>query len=353
MSPLQTYKWWDGVYLPQHQPIMDDEDHSLHYGDGVIDGECAYPELDEHNQPTGRWHILLGQRHGQRLVDGGQRLRINCPIPEPLVTQAAANLVALNRHPQAVRLYVRRLLTRGAGLGVKPKGCVPTISVRTKPWDAPYIDPASLINGGASGYLTTRRRFFPEQFPGEVKGTASYTLGTEMELEAEEAGASIGLSSDYQNHLLDSAGSNLFAVRQNDTVVYPDPDRSNILGGLTFYTLLRHCFRELGLTHGVSPISIEEVKRGYFKGGFFAGTAVEVTPWTVFMYRDANGDVQSVPLGKEVPEVVVAIRAWYTRFMHGQLAHLRGPEYLTPVPEEREIVDLRKRLEAARLRSAA
>lgn len=352
---MTAFKWWDGKFIPHAQPVMDDNDHTLHYGDGVFEGEAAYPELDDHDQPTGRWHIVLGQQHGQRLLDGAATLGIPVNFTEPETTAAAAMLAGLNRLPESKRVYIRRLLTRGPGLGVNPDGCVSTLSIRTKPWDQPYLKAETMYRGGATCLITGRKRFRQDQLPGDVKATGAYLLGTLMKQEANRVGASEGLATDDKDHILDTSGSNVYAIRRDGIVVYPDPERSNILGGRTFHLLRSSCFRQLGIAHAVSPITLEGFRRGELVGAFLSGTAMEVVPWTMTMFvHPETKSLEQLPIGRgEVHELVVAIRNWYAKFKHGQLPDLRDPEYLTPVPCDREIAELRRRLSSRSIPRAA
>jgi branched-chain amino acid aminotransferase len=121
--------------------------------------------------------------------------------------------------------------------------------------------------------VSSWRRIAPDTLPVIAKCAANYASSLQIVLEAKRDGYDAAIALDYEGHVSEGAGENVFVVR--DGIVRTPPLGASILSGITrdsVITLLRDAgydVREETLPREALYVA-DEI--------FYVGTAAEITP---------------------------------------------------------------------------
>ena len=233
--------WMDGNMVDWKDAKIHALSHVVHYGTSVFEGIRAY------DNKKGTCIFRLNE-HVKRLFNSAKVYKIDIPYTQEEIAQAIRDTVKIN---ELASCYIRPVVFRGYGqLGVNPLTCPVNSVIAAWEWGS-YLGEEGMANGVNVG-VSSWRKPAPDTFPTLAKCGANYMNSQLAKLEAIEHGYDEAIMLDYEGHVSEGSGENIFIVE--DGVLYtPSMDSSN-LKGIT---------RE----------------RLYFADEvFFSGTAAEVTP---------------------------------------------------------------------------
>jgi len=257
------YIWMDGEYTPWDDAKVHVLTHTLHYGNGAIEGTKAYKTHD------GRCAIFKLQEHTQRLIDSSKMTLMNVPFSVQELCDAQVELLQKNELFEGA--YIRPLVYLGYGvMGLYHKECPVNVSISAWEWGA-YLGEEGLKKG-IRLKIASMTRTPNTSSMGKAKAVANYLNSQMAKFEAVEAGYDEALLRDDQGYIAEASGAAFFMV---DKGVLVTPPSDNALKSITQATVI-----ELALDMGIKVerrrITREEIY--ICDECFLTGTAAEVTP---------------------------------------------------------------------------
>ncbi len=257
------YIWMDGVLTPWDDAKVHVLTHTLHYGNGAIEGTKAYKTVD------GRCAIFKLNEHTQRLLNSSKMTLMNVPYTAEELNAAQVKLLQENELFEGA--YIRPLVYLGYGvMGLYHKDCPVHVSISAWEWGA-YLGEEGLKKG-VRAKITSVTRTSNTSSMGKAKAVANYLNSQMAKFEAVEAGYDEALLRDDQGYIAEASGAAFFMVRDG---VLISPPSDNTLESITQKTVI-DLAHDMGLKVERRRITREEV---YIADeAFFTGTAAEVTP---------------------------------------------------------------------------
>jgi len=257
------YIWMDGEFTPWDEAKVHVLTHTLHYGNGAIEGTKAYKTED------GRCAIFKLKEHTQRLLNSSKMTLMNVPFNLQELCDAQVELLAKNNLTEGA--YIRPLVYLGYGvMGLYHKDCPVQVSISAWKWGA-YLGEEGLKKG-VRVKISSFTRTPNTSGMGKAKAVANYLNSQMAKYEAVEAGYDEALLRDDQGYIAEASGACFFIVRDG-VLISPPNDAS--LESITQATVI-------DLAH---DMGIEVVRRRVTRDevyiadeAFFTGTAAEVTP---------------------------------------------------------------------------
>jgi len=255
--------WMDGEFTPWDEAKVHVLTHTLHYGNGAIEGTKAYKTED------GRCAIFKLKEHTQRLLNSSKMTLMNVPFSLEQLCDAQVELLAKNNLTEGA--YIRPLVYLGYGvMGLYHKDCPVQVSISAWKWGA-YLGEEGLRKG-VRVKISSFTRTPNTSGMGKAKAVANYLNSQMAKYEAVEAGYDEALLRDDQGYIAEASGACFFIVRDG-VLISPPNDAS--LESITQATVI-------DLAH---DMGIEVVRRRVTRDevyiadeAFFTGTAAEVTP---------------------------------------------------------------------------
>jgi branched-chain amino acid aminotransferase len=257
------YIWMDGNFVEWNDAKVHVLSHTLHYGNGAIEGTKAYKTHD------GRCAIFKLKEHTKRLLNSSKMTLMDVPFSEDDLNKAQVEL--LQRNDLTEGAYIRPLVYLGYGvMGLYHKEAPVNVSISAWEWGA-YLGEEGLKKG-VRVKISSMTRTPNTSGMGKAKAVANYLNSQMAKYEAVEAGYDEALLRDDQGYIAEASGACFFIVR--DGVIITPPN-DNSLESITQATVI-DLAHDLGYTVEKRRITREEV---YIADeAFFTGTAVEVTP---------------------------------------------------------------------------
>jgi len=257
------YIWMDGVLTPWDDAKVHVLTHTLHYGNGAIEGTKAYKTVD------GRCAIFKLQEHTQRLLNSSKMTLMNVPYTAEELNDAQVKLLQENELFEGA--YIRPLVYLGYGvMGLYHKDAPVHVSVSAWEWGA-YLGEEGLKKG-VRVKIASMTRTPNTSGMGKAKAVANYLNSQMAKYEAVEAGYDEALLRDDQGYIAEASGAAFFMVRDG---VLISPPSDNSLESITQKTII-DLAKDMGIEVERKRITREEV---YIADeAFFTGTAAEVTP---------------------------------------------------------------------------
>ena len=257
------YIWMDGEYVDWNDANIHVLSHTLHYGNGAIEGTKAYKTHD------GRCAIFKLEEHTKRLINSSKMTLINVPFTEKELNDAQIELLQKNELFEGA--YIRPLVYLGYGvMGLYHKDAPVKVSVAAWEWGA-YLGEEGLKKG-VRVKISSMTRTPNTSGMGKAKAVANYLNSQMAKYEAVEAGYDEALLRDDQGYIAEASGACFFIVR--DGVIITPPN-DNSLESITQATVI-DLAKDLGYEVVRRRITREEI---YIADeAFFTGTAAEVTP---------------------------------------------------------------------------
>jgi len=257
------YIWMDGKFVPWDDAKVHVLTHTLHYGNGAIEGTKAYKTVD------GRCAIFKLKEHTQRLLNSSKMTLMNVPYTAEELNDAQVELLQKNELFNGA--YIRPLVYLGYGvMGLYHKECPVNVSISAWEWGA-YLGEEGLKKG-VRIKITSVTRTPNTSGMGKAKAVANYLNSQMAKFEAVEAGYDEALLRDDHGYIAEASGAAFFMVR-NGVLISPPSDNS--LESITQQTII-DLAHDMGLRVERRRITREEV---YIADeAFLTGTAAEVTP---------------------------------------------------------------------------
>ena len=258
----ETKVWMDGEFVEWKDANISVLSHVVHYGTSVFEGIRAY----ENENGVAVFRL---KEHVQRLFDSAKIYKIDIPFTQEGVEEAILETLRVN---DLGACYIRPIVFRGYGeLGVNPLGCPVNVVIAAWEWGS-YLGEEGMANGVDIG-VSSWRKPAPDTFPTLAKCGANYMNSQLAKLEAIDNGFDEAIMLDYEGHVSEGSGENIFLV-EGEKLYTPTLGASN-LKGITRDSIMTVA-RDLGYEVVEETISRERL---YFADEvFFTGTAAEVTP---------------------------------------------------------------------------
>lgn len=258
----QTKVWFDGELVDWKDANISVLSHVVHYGTSVFEGIRAYKN-------DNGVAVFRLEEHVQRLFDSAKVYKMDIPFTQYEIAEAILETVRVN---DLDGCYIRPIVFRGYGeLGVNPLGCPVNVAIAAWEWGS-YLGEEGMANGVDIG-VSSWRKPAPDTFPTLAKCGANYMNSQLAKLEAIDNGFDEAIMLDYQGHVSEGSGENIFLV-EGERLYTPSMSSSN-LKGITRDSIMTIA-ADLGYEVVEETISRERL---YFADEvFFTGTAAEITP---------------------------------------------------------------------------
>ena len=258
----ETKVWLDGKFVEWKDANISVLSHVVHYGTSVFEGIRAY----SNENGTAVYRL---EEHVQRLFDSAKIYKMDIPFTQEEIAEAILETLRVN---DLEGCYIRPIVFRGYGeLGVNPLGGPVTVAIAAWEWGS-YLGEEGMANGVDIG-VSSWRKPAPDTFPTLAKCGANYMNSQLAKLEALDNGFDEAIMLDYEGHVSEGSGENIFLV-EGDKLYTPSMSSSN-LKGITRDSVMTLA-RDLGYEVIEETISRERL---YIADEvFFTGTAAEVTP---------------------------------------------------------------------------
>jgi len=257
------YIWMDGELTPWDDAKVHVLTHTLHYGNGAIEGTKAYKTVD------GRCAIFKLNEHTQRLLNSSKMTLMDVPYTLKELNDAQVKLLQENELFDGA--YIRPLVYLGYGvMGLYHKDCPVHVSISAWKWGA-YLGEEGLRKG-VRVKISSITRTPNTSGMGKAKAVANYLNSQMAKFEAVESGYDEALLRDDQGYIAEASGAAFFMVRDGILIT---PPSDNTLESITQKTVI-DLANDMGIKVERKRITREEV---YIADeAFFTGTAAEVTP---------------------------------------------------------------------------
>ena len=257
-----TKIWFDGNMVDWKDANIHVLSHVVHYGTSVFEGIRAYKN-------DNGVAVFRLKEHVQRLFDSAKIYKIEIPYTQEEVEEAILETVRVN---DLNGCYIRPIVFKGYGeLGVDPSNCPVNVVIAAWEWGS-YLGEEGMANGVDIG-ISSWRKPAPDTFPALAKCGANYMNSQLAKLEAIDNGYDEAIMLDYEGHVSEGSGENIFLV-EGEKLFTPSMSSSN-LRGITRDSIMTIA-RDLGYEVVEEVISRERLYSA--DEVFFTGTAAEVTP---------------------------------------------------------------------------
>lgn len=257
------YIWMDGEFVAWNDAKVHVLSHTLHYGNGAIEGTKAYKTVD------GRCAIFKLNEHTKRLLNSSKMTLMN--VPFTLEELNKAQVEVLQRNELFNGAYLRPLVYLGYGvMGLYHKDAPVKVSISAWEWGA-YLGEDGLKNG-VRVKISSFTRTPNTSGMGKAKAVANYLNSQMAKYEAVEAGYDEALLRDDQGYIAEASGACFFIVKDGILI---SPPNDNTLESITQATVI-DLAKDMGIEVVRRRITREEI---YIADeAFFTGTAAEITP---------------------------------------------------------------------------
>lgn len=254
--------WFDGNMVDWKDANIHALSHVVHYGTSVFEGIRAYKN-------DNGVAVFRLKEHVQRLFDSAKIYKIEIPFTQEEIEEAILETVRVN---DLDGCYIRPIVFKGYGeLGVDPSNCPVNVVIAAWEWGS-YLGEEGMANGVDIG-VSSWRKPAPDTFPALAKCGANYMNSQLAKLEAIDNGYDEAIMLDYEGHVSEGSGENIFLV-EGEKLFTPSMSSSN-LKGITRDSVMTIA-GDLGYEVVEEVISRERL---YVADEvFFTGTAAEVTP---------------------------------------------------------------------------
>ncbi|MBQ6351413.1 MAG: branched-chain amino acid transaminase [Methanobrevibacter sp.] len=254
--------WFDGNMVDWKDANIHVLSHVVHYGTSVFEGIRAYKN-------DNGVAVFRLKEHVQRLFDSAKIYKIEIPFTQEEIEEAILETVRVN---DLDGCYIRPIVFKGYGeLGVDPSNCPVNVVIAAWEWGS-YLGEEGMANGVDIG-VSSWRKPAPDTFPALAKCGANYMNSQLAKLEAIDNGYDEAIMLDYEGHVSEGSGENIFLV-EGEKLFTPSMSSSN-LKGITRDSVMTIA-GDLGYEVVEEVISRERLY--VVDEVFFTGTAAEVTP---------------------------------------------------------------------------
>jgi branched-chain amino acid aminotransferase len=296
--------WMDGKFVPWDEANIHILTHTLHYGNGVIEGTKAY-KTDK------GMAIFRLNDHTKRLLESAKMTLLNVPYSVEELNAAQVELINKNGF-NGDSVYLRPIVYLGYGvMGLYHKQAPVCTAIAAWEWGA-YLGEDGLRNG-IRVKISSFSRPSNRSTMGKAKASANYLNSQMAKFEAVEAGYDEALLLDDEGYVAEASGACFFIVRGGKLI---SPPNDNSLESITQKTVIEIA-QDMGIEVVRRKITRDEVY--ICDEAFFTGTAAELTP-----IREV--DARAIGKGK-AGELTLALQAKYFDVVKGKVPKFE--HYLT------------------------
>lgn len=255
--------WMNGKLIPWNDAKIHVLSHTLHYGNGAIEGTKVY------KTPKG-YAIFRLNDHTKRLIESAKMTLINVPYTVEELNQAQIDLIKSNDFT-GENVYLRPIVYLGYGvMGIYHKEAPVEVAVAAWEWGA-YLGEEGMKRG-IRLKISSFSRPNNKSNMGKAKAVANYLNSQMAKYEAVEAGYDEALLLDDEGYVAEASGASFFMIKDGEIVT---PPNDNSLASITQKTVIEMA-EKMGMKVTRRRISREEI---YIADeAFLTGTAAELTP---------------------------------------------------------------------------
>lgn len=257
------YIWMNGKFVAWDDAKVHVLSHTLHYGNGVIEGTKAYK--------TDRGYAIFRLNdHTKRLKESAKMTLMEIPYSVEEMNQVQVELIRKNEF-SGDNVYIRPFAFLGYGvMGVYHKDAPVETAIAAWEWGA-YLGEEGMKSGIKLKIVSMTRPANTSNM-GKAKATANYLNSQMAKYEAIDCGYEEALLLDDQGYVAEASGASFFMVK-NGVLITPPNDNS--LESITQKTVIEMA-QNMGIKVERKRISREDV---YIADeAFLTGTAAEITP---------------------------------------------------------------------------
>lgn len=255
--------WMNGKYVPWAEAQIHVLSHTLHYGNGVIEGTKAYK--------TERGYAIFRlNEHTKRLKESAKMTLIDIPFTVEEMNEAQIELVRKNEFT-GDNVYIRPFAFLGYGvMGLYHKDAPVETVMAAWEWGA-YLGEEGLRRGIRLKIASMTRPANTSNM-GKAKASANYLNSQMAKFEAIESGYDEALLLDDQGYVAEASGACFFMVRDGQLI---SPPNDNSLESITQKTVI-----EMAMKMGYEVVRRRITREEIYVAdeAFLTGTAAEITP---------------------------------------------------------------------------
>jgi branched-chain amino acid aminotransferase len=302
------YIWMNGEFKAWDDAKVHVLSHTIHYGNGVIEGTKAYK--------TDRGYAIFRLNdHTKRLKESAKMTLIDIPYSVDELNAAQIELLKRNTFT-GKEVYIRPFAFLGYGvMGVYHKQAPVETVLAAWEWGA-YLGEEGLERGIRLKIASMSRPANTSNM-GKAKAAANYLNSQMAKYEAIECGYDEALLLDDQGYVAEASGACFFMVK-NGILITPPSD--NALASITQKSVIEIA-ADLGYSVERRRITREEI---YIADeAFLTGTAAEITP-----VREI--DARAIGEGRR-GDITKEIQSTYFDIVYGR--NKKYEHYLTYIEE--------------------
>ena len=300
------YIWMNGKFVAWEDAKVHVLTHTIHYGNGVIEGTKAYK--------TDRGYAIFRlNEHTKRLKESAKMTLMNIPYTVEELNLAQIELVRKNEFT-GDNVYLRPFAFLGYGvMGLYHKDAPVETAVAAWEWGA-YLGEEGMRKGIRLKIVSMTRPANTSNM-GKAKATANYLNSQMAKYEAIDCGYDEALLLDDQGYVAEASGAAFFMIKDGEIIT---PPSDNALASITQKTVIEMA-EDMGYTVTRRRITREEVYVA--DEAFLTGTAAEITPIAVV-------DAREIGIGSR-GEITAIIQSAYFDIVFGR--NKKYEHYLTYV----------------------
>ena len=293
------YIWMNGEFVAWEDAKVHVLTHTIHYGNGVIEGTKAY-------KTEKGYAIFRLNDHTKRLKESAKMTLIDIPYSVEELNAAQIELVRKNEFT-GDNVYLRPFSFLGYGvMGLYHKNAPVETAVAAWEWGA-YLGEEGMRKGIRLKIVSMTRPANTSNM-GKAKATANYLNSQMAKYEAIDCGYDEALLLDDQGYVAEASGAAFFMIKDGEIIT---PPSDNALASITQKTVIEMA-EDMGYTVTRRRITREEVYVA--DEAFLTGTAAEITPIAVV-------DAREIGTGSR-GEITQKIQSGYFDIVFG-----RNPKY--------------------------
>lgn len=257
------YIWMNGEFVAWENAKTHVLSHTIHYGNGVIEGTKAY-------KTAKGYAIFRLNDHTKRLKESAKMTLMDIPYSVEEMNDAQIELIRRNEFT-GDNVYIRPFAFLGYGvMGVYHKNAPVETVMAAWEWGA-YLGEEGLKKGIKLKIASMTRPGNTSNM-GKAKATANYLNSQMAKYEAIDCGYDEALLLDDQGYVAEASGASFFMIK-DDEIITPPSD--NALASITQKTVIEIA-EDMGYKVSRRRITREEVYVA--DEAFLTGTAAEITP---------------------------------------------------------------------------
>jgi len=265
------YIWMNGEFVAWEDAKVHVLTHTIHYGNGVIEGTKAY-KTDK------GYAIFRLNEHTKRLKESAKMTLLEIPYSVEELNEAQIELVRKNEF-KGDNVYLRPFAFLGYGvMGLYHKDAPVETAVAAWEWGA-YLGEEGMRKGIRLKIVSMTRPANTSNM-GKAKATANYLNSQMAKYEAIDCGYDEALLLDDQGYVAEASGASFFMIKDGEIIT---PPSDNALASITQKTVIEIA-QDMGYTVTRRRITREEVYVA--DEAFLTGTAAEITPVALIDARE-------------------------------------------------------------------